>query len=119
MHAAIYTRLAQLNGGSIERQRTEAFAIAADNGHEVTHEFTDTGAGTGFRPGFERMIDAVILGEVEVIVASRLDRLTRNPADVARLVNLGVPIVTREVDTTSATGQAALQLVSAFAVKGE
>jgi DNA invertase Pin-like site-specific DNA recombinase len=37
------------------------------------------------RPGYQRLLEAVLAGEVDVVVAEALDRLSRDQEDIAAL----------------------------------
>ena len=64
---------------------------------ETFHDAAISGA-TGFRPGYQALIEAAKQGQFDVVVAEALDRLSRDQADVAtlfkRLKFAGIRIVT-------------------------
>jgi DNA invertase Pin-like site-specific DNA recombinase len=60
-------------------------------GWEVVHVFKDEGRSgyTGeLTPGFEEMIKFLGGGQADVLIARHHDRLTRNPDDFARLMQI-------------------------------
>ena len=64
---------------------------------ETFHDAAISGS-TGFRPGYQALIEAAKQGQFDVVVAEALDRLSRDQADVAtlfkRLKFAGIRIVT-------------------------
>lgn len=93
--AALYLRLSEDKHGDelgVTRQREDSMTLAASRGYDVVRIDTDndrSAKGTVARPGFEAMLEAVDAGEVHVVVAWSLDRLTRNRRDTLRLMELG------------------------------
>jgi len=92
--AVLYARLAQDRNGestATARQLADARAFAASRGWEVTGEYIDRdlSAYSGAeRPGFEALCVSVEAGEVDVILAWKLDRLLRRPRDFERVWSL-------------------------------
>jgi site-specific DNA recombinase len=85
IRAAAYLRLSRSSedSTSIERQRDSAIKLAQARGWELRpeHIFTDQGR-SGWDPharreGWEDLFNAVRHGEVDVVIAWKLDRLTR------------------------------------------
>lgn len=93
--ALIYVRLSEDKLGDelgITRQKQDCQKLVEARGWDVVRVESDndtSAKGTKPRPGFERVLSAVERGEVSVIVAWNLDRLTRNRRDTLRLMELG------------------------------
>src|SRR2546430_17728280 len=85
---AVYTRLSQDRDGtktSTQRQETDCRALAKARGWRVAEVFRDNdrSAFNGKeRPAFERMLAAISDGDVQGVVAWKVDRLGRRNADV-------------------------------------
>ena len=90
--AIIYTRISQDRNGEgagVARQETDARALATARGWSITDVVVDndiSAKGHKTRPGFERLLQAVESGSVQVVIAWALDRLTRNRRDTLRLI---------------------------------
>lgn len=90
--AAIYVRISQDRtgeGAGVARQRDDAHQLATSRGWNVVETLTDndiSAAGSRARPGFERVLELLGAGSVDVVVAWSLDRLTRNRRDTVRLI---------------------------------
>ena len=69
-------------------QRRQIEAYAAAHGHEIVEwwEDLDESGGTLHRPAFEQVRERLRSGEVDGVIAARLDRISRSVADVGRLV---------------------------------
>jgi DNA invertase Pin-like site-specific DNA recombinase len=94
VRAAIYTRISRDRDGQalgVARQEKICRDIAATLDADVVEVFTDndvsaTSAGT--RPGFERLLDCISEGRLDVVIALDSDRLLRKLGDLARLFEL-------------------------------
>ena len=89
MRAAIYARYSSdlSRDASIEDQVRLCRAYAVRAGWEVTQVFEDraiSGAST-IRPGYQRLLEAVLAGSIDVVLAEALDRLSRDQEDIAAL----------------------------------
>jgi site-specific DNA recombinase len=76
-------------GAGVARQQQDARALAEMRGWQVTDEIIEndtSAAGRKARPGFERLLTAAETGQVKVVIAWALDRLTRNRRDTVRLI---------------------------------
>ena len=104
MKAAIYTRLsnADENSTSTQRQETECREYASRHDLEVVEVFVDEGI-SGYkdveRPAFDEAVDNLARGEFDVLIAWKLDRLSRRGmgqvgAILDKLENTGRKIVT-------------------------
>lgn len=113
MRAAIYTRLSKDPTGqqtATTRQRDDCRAVIARHGWEVVGEYEDVdlSAYRGVqRPGYEALLASLEAGEVDRVVAWKLDRLLRRPRDFEKLWELcersGAHIVTDKdsIDTSA------------------
>ena len=102
MRAAIYARYSSdlQSAASLEDQIRLCRAHAERAGWTVTQVFEDRAlsGGSVIRPGYQRLLEAVLGGEIDVVLAEALDRLSRDQEDIAalfkRLRFLGVTLVT-------------------------
>jgi DNA invertase Pin-like site-specific DNA recombinase len=79
----------QASGGhSLDSQRARVAAYCGLYGHEVVEVIEDAGysAKSLDRPGVQRVLDAVRAREIEGVVVTRLDRLTRRMVDLVDYV---------------------------------
>ena len=102
LRAAIYARYSSENQreASIEDQLRICLARAQREGWRVAATFTDhaiSGA-TALRPGYQALLGAMRAGEVDIVLAESLDRLSRDQEHVAGFYKqatfAGVRIVT-------------------------
>ncbi|MGN8903998.1 recombinase family protein [Collinsella sp. HCP28S3_F2] len=91
--AAIYLRISRdstKRGEAIERQREDCETTCAVKGWEIVEEYVDLSisAYSGkARPNYERMISDYKAGRFDVIVAWKLDRLTRSTKGFADMLD--------------------------------
>src|SRR4051794_27352241 len=91
---AIYLRQSKDKGGdelAVDRQNTACRNLCKTRGWKVTGTYTDNdvSATNGkTRPQYTELLAAVRRGEVDVIVAWELDRLSRTPLEVEELLAL-------------------------------
>ncbi|MFF0741140.1 recombinase family protein [Streptomyces sp. NPDC004111] len=131
VRAAVYARQSKARSDSSETsseaQISAGEALAASRQWEVTHRFRDVGR-SGWdpgaaRPGLEGLMDAVRAGEVDVVVANELSRLTRQGAHDALLIDQElrkhgvrfVSVLEPFLDTSTPTGTAVFSLIAALA----
>lgn len=93
MRAVICARLSEDHerAESVPTQISNSTKHAERMGWEVVRVFKDEGQSgyTGeHRPGFEEMIKFLGSGQVDVLITRHHDRLTRNPDDFARLMQV-------------------------------
>jgi len=102
MKVAIYARYSSENkrDASIADQFRICREFAQRQGWKIEREYSDhamSGA-TLMRPGFQAMMRAALLNEVDIVLAEALDRFSRDQEDTAglfkRLTFAGVSIVT-------------------------
>jgi DNA invertase Pin-like site-specific DNA recombinase len=104
---AIYARFSteKQSDKSVDDQLRECAEIAKRNTFVVVAQFSDAAisGGTAERPGYQAMLEAARRGEFDVIVAEDVSRLWRNLAEqaprLAELADLGVEVVTHDLDT--------------------
>ncbi len=102
MRVALYARYSTdlQSAAFLEDQIRLCRDYATRAGWTVTQVFQDRAlsGGSVIRPGYQRLLEAVLAGEVDVVLAEALDRLSRDQEDIAalfkRLRFLGVTLVT-------------------------
>ncbi len=131
-HCAIYTRKSHAEGldqdfNSLDAQREACEAFIKSQKHEgwvceKTHY--DDGAYSGGnmdRPAITQLLEDISAGKIQVIVVYKVDRLTRNLADFAKLIELfdkhdvSFVSVTQQFNTTSSMGRLTLNVLLSFA----
>lgn len=94
-NTALYLRISDDKSGDalgVQRQREDCLAVAQARGWHVATEHVDndiSAKGNVRRPGFEALLEQIDRGEVDVVLAWNLDRLTRNRRDTVRLIDAG------------------------------
>jgi site-specific DNA recombinase len=116
MRAVIYARLSEDHerAESVPTQIANGTKYAERMGWAVVRVFKDEGRSgyTGeFRPGFEDMLNYLGNGQADVLITRHHDRLTRNPDDFARLMQVCgkakikiSPFTGGELDLSTASG---------------
>lgn len=132
MRAVIYTRVSldeTGEGKSNDRQRGEClrlidfkrWSLVEVDSKESIDDISISAYGDKERPGWERVLKMIEAGEVDVVVAWHLDRLTRNMADLERLILLCeehdvlVATATGDIDLTTDTGRMVARILAAVA----
>ena len=131
VRCAIYTRQSVTDGreefSSLDAQREagEAYVLSQRaNGWKVLPERYDDGNVSGStteRPALQRLLADVEAGNVDVIVAYKLDRLSRSIADFVQLMarfdkhGVAFAAVTQQFDTSTPVGRLTLNLLTCFA----
>ena len=101
-------------GFSIPEQKERLEAFCKYNEYEIKEYYIDAGisAKTGnHRPEFERMIEDGKQGKINMIVAYKMDRLTRSMKDWETLIDysqqydIDLAFVSEKIDTSSANGK--------------
>ena len=132
LRCAIYTRKSSEEGleqafNSLDAQREACEAFIASQKHEgwtILPEMYDDGGfsgGTIERPAFQRLLDDVREGKIDVVVVYKVDRLTRSLSDFAKIVdifdtkNIAFVSVTQQFNTTSSMGRLTLNILLSFA----
>ena len=109
MKACLYARYSteMQSEASIDDQLRVTERLAKQHGFEVIAHFSDAAisGGTATRPGYQAMLEAARRREFDVIVAEDTSRLWRNLAEqaprLAELADLGVDVITHDLDTRS------------------
>ena len=123
---AVYARLSVAGdeneeAGGIDRQLADAKQVAETLGATATIDYVDAGLSAYSqkkkRPAFERLLDDIKSGAVDLVVAWRMDRLARHPADAERLIEAiesrsphAVVHTTDGIDTDTESGSEWLRL---------
>jgi site-specific DNA recombinase len=79
-------------GTAVERQAADCRRLAEYRGWDVVEVVTEndvSASGRAQRPGFDRVVQHLVSGSAQAVVAERLDRLTRNARDTLRLLEAG------------------------------
>jgi DNA invertase Pin-like site-specific DNA recombinase len=110
------------HGVSLEAQEAKVRAYASLYDLDLVDVVIDAGASakTLDRPGLARVLDAVKRGTVDAVVVVKLDRLTRNVADLGHLVEryfqkAALLSVSEQIDTRTAAGRLVLNVLASVA----
>jgi DNA invertase Pin-like site-specific DNA recombinase len=125
--AVIYTRISRDDTGegvANERQEEDCRKLADLRGWEVVaveHDISKSAYSGKERPAWERVLDMIRSGEVEVVVAWHMDRMTRSMLDLETLIllaeehNVGISTVTGDIDLTTDVGRMVARILAAVA----
>jgi site-specific DNA recombinase len=128
VRVGVYVRISEDRDGqqtATARQLKDAREFAARKGWEVVEEFEDIDM-SAFktnikRPGFLRMLDSLRVGDIDGVLVWKLDRLTRQQRDLARVMEACeahkafVASVTEPIDTHENYGLFVAELLVAQA----
>lgn len=124
MRAAIYLRVST-EGQTVENQRRELEAVAAQRGWEIVVTFDDAGIsgakGRDMRPGLDLMLKEAIKGRFDVVMAWAVDRIGRSLPDLLdtmqelRAAGVGLFLHQQSLDTTTPAGKAMFSMLGVFA----
>ena len=101
-------------GFSLPEQKERLEAYCKFNGYKIEEYYTDAGisAKTGnFRPEYDRMLEDGKQGKINMIIALKLDRITRSTRDWETLMdylekyNINIAFVNDDINTTTANGK--------------
>jgi site-specific DNA recombinase len=127
---AIYTRKSTSAGldmdfNSLDAQREACLAyIARQEGWAVVDERYDDGGFTGAnieRPAFQRLLEDIAAGKIDIVVVYKVDRLSRSLLDFAKLMDqfdrakAAFVSVTQNFNTADAMGRLTLNVLMSFA----
>ena len=132
LRCAVYTRKSTEDGleqefNSLDAQREACEAYILSQRHEgwtlVPDRYDDGGfsGGNMERPGLKALLAAIDMGQVDVIVVYKVDRLTRSLADFAKIVErldareASFVSVTQAFNTTTSMGRLTLNVLLSFA----
>ena len=122
--AGIYIRVSTLDqareGFSLGQQEEQLKAFCERKGYEIYKVYADEGisAKNDKRPAYREMLKDVKNGTINVIVAFKMDRLTRSVFDVEKLMtvvdNVGCDIdcLNDSSNTTTSTGRLTLRIMT-------
>ena len=101
-------------GFSLPEQKEQLEAYCKFNGYRIVEYYTDAGisAKTGnHRPEYDRMLEDGKQGKINMIIALKLDRITRSTRDWETLMdylekyNINIAFVNDDINTTTANGK--------------
>lgn len=132
LRCAIYTRKSTEEGldqafNSLDAQREACAAYIMSQQHEgwtsVPGRYDDGGysGGTIERPALQQLLADVKAGKIDIVVAYKIDRLTRSLADFAKIVDVldaaetSFVSVTQAFNTTNSMGRLTLNVLLSFA----
>jgi DNA invertase Pin-like site-specific DNA recombinase len=132
IRCAVYTRKSSDDGldqefNSLDAQFEACAAYVASQRHEgwrlLPASYDDGGlsGGTLERPALQRLMADIDAGQIGMIVVYKIDRLTRSPADFAKLVErldtagCSFVSVTQAFNTSSSMGRLTLNVLLSFA----
>ena len=132
IRVAIYCRVSTEEGlhlefNSLHAQREACEAYIRAQLHEgwslAPGNYDDGGfsGGTLERPALKRLLANIAIGQVDVVVVYKIDRLTRSLADFAKIVDVldnskaSFASVTQQFNTTSSMGRLTLNVLLSFA----
>lgn len=127
MKCIVYVRVSTdeqaKHGFSIAAQIEKLEAYCISQGWELVDKYIDEGysAKDLQRPAFEKMMDKLKQGNIDVLLVYRLDRLTRSVMDLYKILkilddnNCMFKSATEVYDTTNAMGRLFITLVAAIA----
>lgn len=107
----------------LDAQRAAIQSAAAEHGWEVVSVIEDAGcsAKTTRRPGLQKALEALSAGQADVLVVSKLDRLSRSLLDFAAIMDLaqrqGWACIALDTpaDPTTPMGEAMVSIMATFA----
>lgn len=122
----IYIRVStemQVDRNSLSTQKTQLLSYVESHGWTVAKLFTDAGlsAKDTRRPAFQEMMKWAQDGKLDVILVSKLDRISRNMMDLLNLIDdlkdWGVDFVSssQSFDTSTPMGTLILNMLGSFA----
>ena len=122
----VYTRVStemQVDRNSLSTQDSQLKEYAERQGWAVARVFTDAGlsAKNTRRPALQEMLQWAREGKLDVILVSKIDRISRNLMDLLKLIDdlkaWGVDFVasSQSFDTTKPTGTLMLNMLGSFA----
>ncbi len=125
---AIYTRVSTTDqareGHSLEEQEKRLRAMCEANNYKVYKVYTDAGISGKFaenRPAYQQMLKDMKKGKFNLIVAFKMDRLSRSIIDFeeffneTKKYNCGVELLCEKIDTSGAAGMMFARVLGIFA----
>lgn len=123
LRAALYPRVSHHDqaefGFSLEAQKKHLIQLCELKGYEIVDIYEDAGisAKDTNRPEFQRMMNDVKKGNVDVIVCYKLDRLTRSLSDLEWVLkeldkyNCNLVSASEDINTSTANGRFFIKIV--------
>lgn len=125
--AVVYTRVSRDDTGegkSNERQLEDCRKLADLRGWEIVaveQDVSISAYGKKKRPAWQRVLDLVEAGDVDLVLAWHMDRMTRSMLDLEQLIVLaeehgvGIATVTGDIDLTNDMGRMVARILAAVA----
>lgn len=126
--AALYSRVSTLeqanNGYSLNAQKEQLENYAKAMNYSVVSQYSDGGnsGGNMDRPELQRMLNDIELGNIDIVIVVKLDRLSRNQRNTLYLIedmfqkhDVGFISLQESFDTTTSFGRAMIGIISTFA----
>jgi DNA invertase Pin-like site-specific DNA recombinase len=124
MRAALYLRVST-TGQTVENQRRDLEAAAAQKGWTVVDTFSDAGIsgskGRDKRPGLDHMLKDATRGKFDVVMAWSVDRMGRSQTDLLGTLQelhgakVDLFLYQQGMDTTTPAGRAMFSMMGVFA----
>lgn len=121
MKVALYARVSTREQ-TTDNQLIRLRQVAALRDYDIIGEYLDIASGADpKRPQMEAMLKAAKKGEIQRIIALRLDRLARSVINLAELVGdldtwgVGLEIIDQPIDTTTPSGRLTYTILSGVA----
>lgn len=121
MKVALYARVSTREQ-TTDNQLIRLRQVAAARDYDIIGEYLDIASGADpKRPQMEAMLKAAKKGEIQRIIALRLDRLARSVINLAELVGeldawgVGLEIIDQPIDTTTPSGRLTYTILSGVA----
>ena len=123
LKAALYPRVSHHDqaefGFSLEAQRKHLIQLCELKGYEIVDVYEDAGisAKNTNRPEFQRMMNDVKDGKIDVVVCYKLDRLTRSLSDLEWVLkelekyNCNLVSASEDINTSTANGRFFIKIV--------
>jgi site-specific DNA recombinase len=111
-------------GAAVDRQEADCRKLAEARGWNVVEVIPDNDKPASTdrrRPGYERLLDKMLTGQVDVVVVWHVDRLTRRLVDLEQVITIcettGVRLatVTGDLDLSTDTGQLVGRILASVA----
>ena len=125
---AIYTRVSTTDqareGHSLEEQEKRLRAMCEANEYKVFKVYTDagiSGKSTENRPAYQQMMKDMRKGKFNLIVAFKMDRISRSIVDFEtffnelKTYNCGIEFLCEKIDTSGAAGMMFARILGIFA----
>jgi len=112
MRCAVYARLSKDRRGlseNVEIQIEECVAYAQAMGWIIVGVFQDNDISasrfsTAPRPGYQALLDAIQAGEVDVVLATEMQRIHRRLEELLEVIYLAETTPLRKIETTNGNG---------------